>query len=231
MNENIYKLTFKDGIIDAILCLDAVLPGKEVFSLFNNIPIIAADGASIKLYEMSIVPNYIIGDLDTFLSNPLSEILKTKAEVIYLPEQETNDFEKSLRFCLEKGWTNIMIFGLHGGALEHTLNNWSIIKRLAGMMNLCIYDEERYGIPINKTIIFNARYDEIISIIPQPYAKLTTKGLQWELNCEALELGIRDGARNRARADSIEIRLHEGEYFLFINHVLPKMPYFENLNK
>src|SRR3972149_4013619 len=98
MSKPVYKLTFKEDIIDAILCLDAVLPGIKVFSLFKGIPIIAADGASFKLYEKSIIPNYIIGDLDTFSANPLSEILKTKAEVIHLPEQETNDFEKSLTF-------------------------------------------------------------------------------------------------------------------------------------
>ena len=229
MSENIYKLTFKDDIIDAILCLDAVLPGKEVFSLFKNVPIIAADGASIKLYEMSIIPNYIIGDLDTFLSNPLSEILKTKAEVIHLPEQETNDFEKSLRFCINKDWKNILIFGLHGGALEHTLNNWSIIKKFSRLLNLCIYDEERYSFPVYNSINFIPKKDEIISLIPQPFAKLTTKGFQWELNEEILALGIREGARNIAKAEAIDITIHEGEYLLFIDQRLPKMPVFEKL--
>ncbi len=226
MNGTIYKLTFKDDIIDAILCLDAVLPGKEVFSLFKGIPIIAADGASFKLYEKSIIPNYIIGDLDTFLANPLSEKLKMLSEVIHLPEQNTNDFEKSLNFCLNKGWKNIFIVGLHGGALEHTLNNWSIIKKFSRILNLCIYDEERYGIPVHNSIKLDSKKDEIISIIPQSFAILTTNGLQWELNCETLELGIREGARNRAKTETVEIILKEGEYLLFIEQRLTKMPVF-----
>lgn len=229
MNENVYKLTFKDDIIDAILCLDAVLPGNEVFSLFKDIPIIAADGASIKLYEKSIIPNFIIGDLDTFMSNPISEKLKTLSEVIHLPEQDTNDFEKSLNFCINKGWKNILIVGFHGGALEHTLNNWSIIKKFSRRLYLCLFDDGRYGISIYNSISFSANNDEIISIIPQPSAKLTTKGLQWELNDETLKLGIREGARNIARAESIVITLFKGEYLLFLDHRLPQMPDFKKI--
>ncbi|TAL69496.1 MAG: thiamine diphosphokinase [Bacteroidetes bacterium] len=229
MNENIYKLTFKDNIIDAILCLDAVLPGREFFSFFKNIPVVAADGASFKLYEYSLIPDYIIGDLDTFLSNPLSEELRTRAEVIHLPEQETNDFEKSLNFCYKKNWKNILIVGFHGGALEHTLNNWSILKKFCRILNLCVYDEERYAIPIFNSIRFSPKVTEKISIIPQPNVNLTTIGLQWELNNEELELGRREGIKNIAIAEAIEIKLNNGEYLLFIDHRLPKFPVFEKL--
>jgi len=94
-------------------------------------------------------------------------------------------------------------------------------------MNLCIYDEERYGIPVHNSINFDTKKDEIISIIPQYIAKLTTKGLQWKLENETLEFGIREGFRNRAKVDYIEIILHSGEYLLFMDNRLPKMPVFE----
>ena len=229
MKDTIDKLNFKEGAIEAILCLDAVLPGKEFFNLFDNIPVIAADGASFKLYNLSILPDYIIGDLDTFQSNPLSEELRKRTEIIYLPEQETNDFEKSLRFCIDKNLINIMIVGLHGGALEHTLNNWSIIKKFSRNMNLCIYDEERYAFPVYNSMIFYPEKDEKISIIPQPSVNLTTKGLHWELNNEILELGLREGHRNIAISDEVTLIINSGEFLMFIDHRLPKFPVFEKL--
>ncbi|MBI5324000.1 MAG: thiamine diphosphokinase [Ignavibacteriae bacterium] len=224
-----YKLTFKNDIVDSILCLDAVLPGIEFFSRFNDVPLLAADGASLKLYDLSIIPGFIIGDLDTFSSNPLSEQLIGKSEIIHSSEQETNDFEKSLNFCIGKGWKNIMIAGFHGGALEHTLNNWSIIKKFSRRLNLCIYDDGRYALPVYNSISFNPEMNELISIIPQPMSKMTTKGLQWELKNETLELGLREGARNIARAEVIDIELHIGEYLLFIDQRLPQFPIFDKL--
>jgi thiamine pyrophosphokinase len=69
--------------------------------------------------------------------------------------------------------------------------------------------------------------NETISLIPQPIAFLKTKNLQWELNNEALELGVREGARNRAISDEIEIKIISGEILLFVNARLPFAPLFE----
>ena len=94
-------------------------------------------------------------------------------------------------------------------------------------MNLCILDNERYGIPILHSIIFNVNPGELLSLIPQPKARLTTKNLKWELNNEILELGVREGARNQASYSKVTIILHEGELILFIDSRIPIAPEFK----
>lgn len=64
-------------------------------------------------------------------------------------------------------------------------------------------------------------FGEMISIIPQPFVKLSTKNLLWNLNNETLELGSREGARNVATDNYISINILEGSILLFIDARLP----------
>lgn len=224
-NKKIFTLTFGNLLFDCIIALDGDLPLKKVIQSMGNIPILAADGAAISLLKKKIKADYVIGDLDTFRASPLRSFFEEE-KIKYLPSQEENDFEKTLNFASSLNYKNLLIIGFHGGELEHTLNNWSVLKKYCRDLNLCVCDKGRYGIPISFSLSLATRINEIISIIPQPLVRLTTKNLKWNLNNEILELGKREGARNLALSDTIEIELHHGEYMLFIDERLPFAPEF-----
>ncbi len=220
------KLKFGSRGFDAVICLFGKLPKRKVFSNFKGAKILAADGAGIKLLKKGIMPDYVIGDLDSFYEKPIFEKID-KAKIIRISDQETNDFEKNLLFAQQKGYKKILILGFHGGELEHSLNNWSVLIRYSKIMDLCIFDRFRYGIPVRESISIDTKINEIISIIPQTNTKIKTKNLEWHLNNEVLEFGKREGARNRAIKDEVDIELLEGEYLLFINSRLPYAPELE----
>lgn len=220
----ILQLVFKNNF-DAIVCLDGALPGENVFKTFANVQMIAADGAAIQLLKKGVVPGTIVGDLDTFTKYAQPGDFP-HSEIIHLPEQETNDFEKALAVALERGFKNILLLGFHGGELEHTLNNWSVLKRFSKLLNICLFDENRYGIPLFKSIELDVFKNEMISLIPQTKVEITTENLAWPLLKEELELGVRDGARNRAVAEKIVLKIHSGEMLLFIDARLPFAPEF-----
>ena len=217
------KLSFENNYFEAIVCLNGDLPDREFFDNFPGLPILAADGAALKLSKLNIKPDYIIGDLDSIQSELNFEIFKNLC-IIHKPDQDANDFEKVLRYAKEINLDNILVLGFHGGALEHTLNNWSVLSKMSKIMNVCIYDYFRYGICTNKSISFDTKKDEIISLIPKEKTYLTTRNLEWELNCEFLELGSREGARNLSKGCFVEIFLHSGELFLFMDARLPFCP-------
>jgi len=221
----IKELYFKDSHFDAVICLNAKLPEKSIYDSLNANKIIAADGAALKLMDIGVGCDYIIGDLDSFYQDERSALFTTQ-EIIHLPDQNKNDFEKILDYCIEHKISNLLITGLHGGELEHTLNNQSILIRYAEKLNLCIYDQGRYGIPVSESIRFDCKKGEIISIIPQPTAILSSKNLQWELDIFHLEFGHREGARNRAIDNFVEILVISGNYMLFIDSKVPKCPIF-----
>jgi thiamine pyrophosphokinase len=213
------------GKFDSLICLDGALPQKEFYEKMSYIPVLAADGAAIQLINMGIEFKKVIGDFDTLEKKGYLEKVSNEKR-IYMPDQEHNDFDKTLQYAESEGMKDILICGFHGGELEHTLNNWSVFRRYSKNMNLCIYENGRYALPLCENTSFTVKRNEMISLIPQPSALISTKGLRWNLRNEKIELGIREGARNVAIEGNVEINIHNGELLVFIDSRLPNAPVY-----
>jgi thiamine pyrophosphokinase len=213
---------------EIILCLNGVLPTKSFFANFpTSTLVIAADGAAIQLRKYDIVPHSIVGDLDS-ISEELA-FWKTTETIIYeVQDQNSTDFEKCLEYIQRFNKRRILICGFSGGNLDHTFNNWSIVYRYCERYNLCIYDENSCALSISQHVIFNITEGDLISLIPQAKAILTTTGLKWNLIHEVLELGKREGARNRAEGTQVTIEVHEGAILLFLPSRIPLIPIIQN---
>ncbi|HPI21159.1 MAG TPA: thiamine diphosphokinase [Candidatus Kapabacteria bacterium] len=219
----IKKIEFKEKLFDCIVCLNSNLPSIRFFNKFKNIKILAADGAAIKLYKKGIIADFVIGDLDSFKQSKVFESY-TNDKVIYDESQETNDFQKVLDFAIKQDFHNILVVGFHGGELEHTLNNCSILFKYKNLLNLCVYDKSRYAIPVDESVELKCKTGETISLIPLTKTIIQTQNLKWELNNEILELGVREGARNIATKDIIFLNIKKGSLLLFFDARLPFAP-------
>ncbi len=218
-------IRFGNKGFDAVVCLNADIPAGEEIVRAGELPVIAADGAAFRLAEVGIMPDIIIGDMDSIREHGRKADFPS-SRIICIPDQDSNDFEKILRYCRDNSLDNLLIIGFHGGELEHTLNNWSVFMRYSRSMNLCVLDLGRYGMALREPARFDFRPGETISLIPQPRAVLATSGFHWELRGEALGLGEREGARNRAERESVTIDVAEGELFIFFDSRLPFAPEF-----
>lgn len=226
IQNKIQTLSFSESsCFDAIIALNANLPDKNVFETLKGRIIISADGAADKLISMQVMPDLVIGDLDSFLNSD-SSIKIEPSKILHFADQETNDFEKILLYCQRNNLNNLLIVGFHGGDLEHTFNNWSVFKKYVHSLNLTILDKNRYAFCVDRHVKLLVNRTEIISLIPQVYAKLSTSGLKWNLSKEVLEIGTREGARNEAVSGEVFIEIHEGELLVFINSRLPYSPIF-----
>lgn len=201
---------------DAVILLNGVLPDRSVLELVSSVPFIAADGAANTLMDMGIIPDVLTGDLDSVRPEVI-ESVRQHGMVIADPDQDVNDFEKALRVAASSHWTTVLVVGIHGGELEHTLNNWSVLMRHGHSMRLFALDGLRIGTPVYEAFTYGAKVGETISIIPQPRVRLTTDGLHWPLTDEVLELGTREGARNRAILPDVSIMVHEGSALVFVD--------------
>ena len=81
--------------------------------------IIAVDGSANKLFDLEIIPDVIIGDLDS-----LQNIKNKDIELVETPDQNKTDFRKTLEWCIEKNILNISIFGISGESEDHFLGNY-----------------------------------------------------------------------------------------------------------
>lgn len=217
------KLSFDTTHFDAVICLNGDLPETSVFEALADRPLIAADGAANLLIDAGIGPEFVVGDLDS-ITEATMERLQGITELVPESDQDTTDFEKSIRFAESQLWKNLLVLGMHGGDLEHTLNNWSVLMRYAQGLQLTAFDRGRYAIPVFESFSYDATENELLSLIPQPLATLTTTGLVWNLTSELLQMGTREGARNRAAGSEVHVQLHDGSLLFFCSARLPWAP-------
>lgn len=206
---------------DVVLCLNSVLSEAEAFAKFENIPILAADGAANRLIEMGILPDVVIGDLDSFDKEKYASALEGR-ELIHIADQNSNDFEKCLEYAISKKWTKIMLLGVAGGRLEHTIANWSVIKKYSQRVNLLVFENARYSLVLSSgEYTLKAKQRETISLVPHPHCNIKTRGLKWDLNNEVLAIGVREGHANIAEQEEINLHINEGEVMVVMDARLP----------
>lgn len=100
--------------------------------------IIAADGGIYNCLENNIIPDYVVGDIDSIenVKNKISE----KTQVIRIEEQETTDMQKALAFAETLNPGNIDIFCSFGKRTDHTLGNILILNNYS-KIPITMYDE------------------------------------------------------------------------------------------
>lgn len=176
---------------------------------------IAADGGGNIARSFGIMPDLVIGDLDSYKmedSDPFP--------VIKNPDQNTNDLEKALQHALTGGYKNIIVFGATGKRVDQTVKNLSVMKQF----------DDKF-----ETLIFRDRYSDI-QLIHSPFRRqfplhtsislfplsgrvtgITSKGLKYALTDDTLENGVMDGSSNQNISEVVEITYDRGDLLIFIN--------------
>lgn len=177
--------------------------------------IIAADGGANYLRSIKISPDLIIGDLDSVNKETLS-FFKNSSVIKKIRDQNTTDFEKSLLYCTETKKDNIIVFGISGDRTDHTLNNFSILKRYCKKLNILLISGDYEIQFIDKKITFPYPKGEIVSLLGMPKAlKVNSKGLKYPLKDTDLEFGIKEGALNESTSSRVSIEFKSGFLLLF----------------
>ncbi len=181
--------------------------------------IIGADGGTQFLLDSGIFPDIVTGDLDSFT---VPEDLKTPEafQVIHDPDQETNDLEKALKMARDKGAKNVVLLAATGLRLDHTLKNLSVIMQFDDAFDSILIRDSYHDIsvvPKNARYVVSAGTDISLFPLSGKVEGITTQGLKYPLNNEAIENGVRDGSSNTAIDDVVEISYTSGTLLIFIN--------------
>jgi thiamine pyrophosphokinase len=198
---------------------DFKLEPLEAILTNNFVTLVAADGAAWKMKNLGLMPDIIVGDLDSLKAQSNYQEVFGSSEIICEGNQEFNDFDKSLKVISDRELWPCLIVGMQGGDLEHSFNNWSVFIRHSHKIELWILEDDRLGLGLceGKRLIANSPKSHLLSLIPQPRCKLSTNGLRWELKEEELALGLREGARNEILDQNFMIEVEQGAVLVFMS--------------
>ena len=175
--------------------------------------IIAVDSGIKHIYNLSLEPSILVGDLDSISKEDYQKVLEANINIdSYQKNKENTDFELSLNKIENPDNKNIFIIGGEGGDIDHMLSVFFIISHKEFYKNIIWL----YG---KQTILFkNNIYLEIgsnvnFSLIPLTDLKsLSIKGAKWELKNEDVESGHSLTLRNQTKGELLNISCEEGKF-------------------
>ncbi|MDF7669712.1 thiamine diphosphokinase [Orbaceae bacterium ESL0721] len=199
----------------ALLFVNGEPPQQLPKQLGNYTYIACTDGAYHSyLSKTAIVPNFIIGDLDSI---DKSSPVPAETEIVVTPDQNRTDFEKALLFLIDKGVKKFAIFGATGRDSGHFLGNLSVAMQYYKQYKLTFYDDYCTLFFSQKNEAIRNIKEKIITLIPlSPVKKLTLIGFKYPLNNATLQLGKLISLRNQAIEDTVKITFDKGDLLVII---------------
>jgi len=205
----------------ALIIANSILPAAAILEECRNRAelILCADGGANRARERGIIPDFIVGDLDSIL--PETRAAFPQSQYIHRSSQYATDFEKTLQFAIEQEIQKVLLVGITGLRFDHQVCNLNIAEKFCGRLEIEIHDDFGMGTFLNApqheaSLRFEALVGQQISLFAFRRAEgIVTAGLKYPLQNESLEWAVRDGLSNEATAGEVEIRLKKGVLFVY----------------
>lgn len=186
--------------------------------------VIAADGGLHHLLALAHPPDVLIGDLDSLTEDEVGDLDAAGAEIVRHPvRKDATDLEIAVRFALERGAGEVVIFGAVGGRWDQSLANLLLAASadLTGA-HLRVVDgpQEVQLVRAGETLEIEGQAGDTVSLIPLlgEARGITTSGLAYPLQGGTLRFGSTRGISNTLEGAHARVHLEEGMLICAIIH-------------
>jgi len=151
--------------------------------------IICADGGADNAKKIGVIPNYIIGDLDS-VSKSSIEFFNNKSKIIKDNNQDKTDLEHALFLAETFNPSEILIMGAIGDRIDHTLANIMCLDKIKTDIKAEIIDNKNSIQLVKNRIEIKGKKDDIISVVPiTDVDNLSYTGLKWNVKNLDTDIG------------------------------------------
>lgn len=200
-----------------IILANGKAPKKSLVTFFQKKgynKLICADGGADSALKMQLLPDAIIGDLDSISTKALKEF-RSVSRIIRLKRQNDTDVEKCLKYSINKKFDEALLLGVTGNRLDHTFCNLGIVLKFFPQINLSLIAEDSFLKPYKGNPIIKTVPGETISLYGfNNKTKITSKGLKYKLKDIALPFGERESTSNIAKGNEVELKINGGVIFV-----------------
>ena len=199
---------------ETIILADGSFPKHEIplGCLRNAARIVCCDGAAQSLLTFGLEPFAIVGDCDSLTP----EIAEKYADRIFRSTgQDTNDLTKSVKWCSENGYTDLVILGATGKREDHTIGNISLLAEYAASANIRMVTDTGILFPVPESGQYECFKGQQVSIFSiDPETEITSMGLKYPLKNRKLK-NWWEATLNEATGSSFELVLRGGPLIVF----------------
>jgi thiamine pyrophosphokinase len=152
--------------------------------------IIGADGGTRHALALDLIPNLVIGDMDSIQKDQWQTLKKVGVAIELFPrDKNETDLELAITHAIELEPNEIIIIAALGGRLDQTLGNIALLTSLRfATFNIRFDDGAEEIFICRDQAQVQGRSGDIVSLIPwgNPVRGIQTQGLKWPLNNETL---------------------------------------------
>lgn len=167
----------------------------ELIGDFNPDFIMCADGGFDHAAASGIVPDMLMGDLDS-ISVPEDPSIET---VVFPSEKDDTDTGICLQMALDNGYTDILILGGLGGRFDHTMSNIQLITGKSHLADRITIKDKNNSCTVlnNSSITLPQIENQYVSVFPMTECRgVCESGVKYPLDDAVLPLGSTLGTSN-----------------------------------
>ncbi len=176
--------------------------------------VICADGGANTALKSGIVPDAIVGDLDSIHAEALVKF--HRVPTYEDRNDETTDLEKAILWSIKAKFDHITVVGATGKRMDHSVGNLGVLAKYYPDAVIRFVDDLGEIVYIGRALTFEAKKGDVVSLIPLSRCEgIMTKGLRYGLDGEELELGVREGTSNVVDYSPVIVKVKKGHLLLF----------------
>jgi len=192
---------------------DAV-PGDRAIAAGAEL-LIAADGGALLCSRWGLLPQLVVGDLDSLGVDRADELARRGARVMAYPaDKDESDTEIAVSVALERGAIDIVLLAALGGErLDHEIANILLVAgpRSRGRLRAVRGDTTVRSLHSPSRLVLDGSPGDIVTLMPLgDAAGITTEGLRYTLRDEPLRAGAARGLSNVIERAGASIALDAG---------------------
>ena len=178
--------------------------------------IICADGGAKHAVALNLIPNLIIGDLDSIDQETLDKFLDIGSQIKQCPtEKDEVDTELALLEAIKLKPKEILLMGVVGDRLDHTLANIQllVLPVLQGIDCSIISDQHIISlITPERPAFIKGEPGDLLSLLPltQTVSGVVSQGLKWNLQHSTFIFGHPLGISNVLLENKAEVKIEKG---------------------
>jgi thiamine pyrophosphokinase len=216
--EKTSALLIANGQIENPVLLMELL--TNLYNFNNEFLIVSVDGALKNCFYLKLVPDIVIGDMDSICENDIKILKTSKPKALFIKsscEKDESDTQLAMEFLVKNNIKNIILVGALGKRMDHSFANLlNISSEKLEYTEIKIIDESyefsvlRQSTEITGTI---GNTLSIFSLTPETYF-IDTDGLKYKLHEEILLFCPIRGLSNIIEKEKVRLDFKDGVLLL-----------------